>query len=214
MATAGRLLLMPETRGEPARRVPPMRDAGRGATVAIEEAGIDARLGEVVADRPGAAWCWAACVGAIARLHGQALDQRRIVGQLHDRQPDLPAWGASVAAATTRRWLSDDYRWFACRCDVVWDGAPGGERAGAAITAARLLADGHPPILGASGHAVLLTAITFARDGSGNGQPLAAVLRDPWPGAGRRALRPADWTGARFLAKLNVFPDDPQRWWR
>lgn len=205
---AGRLLLMPDAAREAARA------GGASRPIAIEEAGIDARLGEVVAERPEAAWCWAACVGAIVRLHGQSLDQRRIVAQLHERHPDLPAWGHRVAAATSRRWLADDYRWFACRCDVVWDGTAGGERAGAAIVAARALADGHPLILGANGHAVVLSAITFARDGAGNGQPLAAVLRDPWPGAGRRALRPADWTGARFLAKLNVFPDDAQGWWR
>lgn len=207
MATAGRLLLMPE-----ARRAPAKPAAMPAAALAIEEADADARLGDVAAGRAEAAWCWAACVGAIMRRHGQALDQRRIVAQLHERRPDLPAWGRSLADATSRRWLSDDYRWFLCRCDVLWEGAAG-ERMAAAIIAARALADGDPLILGAGGHAMVLTALTFARDGRGNGQPLAGIVRDPWPGAGRRALRPGEWAAARFLARLNVAADDAE-WWR
>ncbi|MBV8190396.1 MAG: hypothetical protein JO339_24350, partial [Alphaproteobacteria bacterium] len=70
--------------------------------------------------------------------------------------------------------------------------------------AARELADDQPLIIGTGGHAMVLTALTYFRDVYGNGQPLSAVVRDPWPGRGRRELSRQEWYGTGFLAKVHA----------
>jgi hypothetical protein len=200
------LRLMPGSARAAQQRIPPpLYD------VAIGVAGVDARIAPVEAEGASPVWCWAACVSAILRAQGHALAQRRVVAELYGRAPG-PAWGRDIAEATTRRWLADDFRWLSVRCVAIYDGDTRVERAELAAAAADELAAGNPLILGAGDHAMLLTEITVARDAYGNGQPLAAIVRDPWPGKGRRALKPHDWTGARFLAKLATRADERTGW--
>jgi len=194
------LRLMPGGGRAALQRIPPALHA-----IEISEAGLDGRIGPVEAEGASPVWCWAACVSAVLRAEGHALAQRRVVADTYGRAPG-PAWGRDVADATSRRWLADDYRWLTLRCVVIYDGDPQVERADLAVEAARELAAGSPLIFGAGDHAMLLTEIVVARDAHGNGQPLAAIVRDPWPGKGRRPLKPQEWTGARFLAKLVARP--------
>lgn len=205
------LLLMPGSGRAALQRLPPSL-----YDVEISAAGLDARIGPVEAEGASPVWCWAACVSAILRAQGHDLAQRRIVAETYGRAPG-PAWGRHVADATTRRWLADDFRWLSCKCVVIYDGDPKVERADLATEAARELAEGSPLMLGAGdpvigSRVMLLTEITVARDAYGNGQPLAAIVRDPWPGKGRRPLKPQEWTGARFLAKLISRADDRGGW--
>jgi hypothetical protein len=200
------LLLMPGGGRAGAHRLPPSL-----VDVEISSAGLDARIGPVEAEHASPPWCWAACVSAILRAQGHELAQRRVVAETYGRAPG-PAWGRDIADATTRRWLADDFRWLSCRCVVLYDGDPKVERADLAVDAARELAEGSALILGAGDHVTLLTEITVARDAFGNGQPLAAIVRDPLPGKGRRPLKPHEWTGARFLAKLITRTDDRGGW--
>ena len=86
----------------------------------------------------------------------------------------------------------------------MWDTHFFVARPDAAIEAARELADDNPLIVGATGHAMVLTAMTYARDVAGNGQPLSLTVRDPWPGRGRRQLSPQEWAGTSFLAKVII----------
>lgn len=168
------------------------------------EAGLDQNLGAVTAQQQNSQWCWAACISAIFSYHGYPVEQGRIVADTYGRQVDLPAHGRQIAAATNRTWLDSRGRQFASQCEVLWDSGAHVGRPDAAGQAAQELVQGHPLIIGAAGHAMVLTAMSYARDAMGNGQPTQAIVRDPWPGRGRRALMPQEWMQVQFLARVRV----------
>ncbi len=168
------------------------------------EAGIDNRMRSVVASQQNSQWCWAACVGAIFAFHGFEVDQRRIVQATYGQAVNLPAHGRQIAAASSRNWTTDDGRRFTAYCDVLWDSQFHVGRPTAVADAAQELAEERPLIIGTGGHAMVLTAMTYLRDGYGRGQPHAAVVRDPWPGIGRRPLSTQEWYGTSFLARIRV----------
>jgi hypothetical protein len=172
--------------------------------VQLCEVGIDSRVRGVSAQQRNSQWCWAACISGIFAYHGCAVSQRRIVAQTYGHAVNLPAHGPQIAAATSQEWETDDGNWFSAECEVLWDTHFFVARPDAAIEAARELADDNPLIVGATGHAMVLTAMTYARDVAGNGQPLSLTVRDPWPGRGRRQLSPQEWAGTSFLAKVII----------
>lgn len=172
--------------------------------VQVCEAGIDSRVHVVQALQQSSQWCWAACISAIFAFHGYTVSQQRIVQATYGRSVNLPAHGPQIAAATSRTWQTDDGVTFNGRCEVLWDRQFFVGRPDAPAEAAHELADDQPLIIGTGGHAMVLTAMTYARDAYGRGQPQAAVVRDPWPGRGRRQLSPQEWYGTTFLAKVHA----------
>jgi hypothetical protein len=66
------------------------------------------------------------------------------------------------------------------------------------------LTDNHPLLIGALGHAVVLTAVTFYPTMQGP-QIVDAIVRDPWPTAPpRRSLTPQEWYNISFGARIRV----------
>jgi hypothetical protein len=175
---------------------------GRGIQVC--EVGLDQNLGAVTAQQEHSQWCWAACISAIFGYHGFPVDQGRIVEATYGRLVNLPAHGRQIAEATNRPWQDDRGRSFTAQCQVLWDTGEYVARPDAAAQAAQELAQGEPLIIGAAGHAMVLTAMSFARNANGAGQPTQAIVRDPWPGHGRRPLLPQEWAQVVFLAKVHV----------
>src|SRR5262249_6979295 len=157
------------------------------------EAGLDDNVGAVQAQQEHSQWCWAACISAVFRYYGYAVPQARIVTDTFGQLVNAPAVGPQIAAATHRQWVDDRGPRFAARCEVLWDSGLNVTRPDAVAQSAQELALGHPLIIGATGHAMVLTAMAFARDARGNGQPTQAIVRDPWPGRGRRQLAPQEW---------------------
>lgn len=170
------------------------------------ECGIDNRIRSVVANQQNSQWCWAASVSAIFAFHGFDVSQRRIVEATYGQVVNLPAHGPTIAAASSRDWATDDGRRFTAYCDVLWDSQFHVGRPTAVADAANELAQDQPLIIGTGGHAMVLTAMTYLRDTNGGGQPRAAVVRDPWPGAGRRQLSAQEWYGTSFLARIRAVP--------
>jgi hypothetical protein len=168
------------------------------------EVGLDQNLGAVTAQQQNSQWCWAAVISAIFAYHGHPVDQARIVAATYGQLVNLPAHGRQIAAATSRSWRDMRGRTFVSQCQVLWDSGAYVARPDAAGQAAQELAEGNPLIIGAAGHAMVLTAMTYARNAMGGGQPTQAIVRDPWPGRGRRALQPYEWMQIQFLAKVHV----------
>ena len=168
------------------------------------EVGLDQNLGAVTAQQQNSQWCWAACISAIFSYHGYPVEQGRIVAATYGQLVNLPAHGRQIAAATNRPWQDVRGRAFASQCQVLWDSGAYVARPDAAGQAAQELAQGHPLIIGAAGHAMVLTAMSYARNAAGGGQPTQAIVRDPWPGRGRRALEQREWMQIQFLAKVQV----------
>lgn len=151
-------------------------------------------------------WCWAACIEAIFALHGHPVPQEAIVHRLFGGLVCRPVPGPGIVRAVDGAWRDASGTRFGAEAEVLWDAQYGFGRPDAAAEAARELAEGNPLINGALGHATVLTAMTYARDAAGRGQPLQIVVRDPWPlNPNRRVLGPQEAMGTMFLAKVRVF---------
>ena len=168
------------------------------------EAGIEARVGAFEAEQLHSRWCWAACISAIFRYHGFWVSQQQIVEETFGRLVNLPAYGPQIMSAVNRSWVDEGGRRFVSHGAVLWDADASIGGLGATGEASRELADGNPLILGTAGHAVVLTALIYERDSQGRGGPNVAVVRDPWPGRGRRTLSRTEWQQTRFLAKIRA----------
>lgn len=150
-------------------------------------------------------WCWAACIESIFALRGYEVSQTEIVERVYAQPVCAPAIGAVIAEAASGTWLTHDGRRFTARTDVLIDANAGIWRQDAAVVAARELQADRPLIVGAMGHAVLLTALTYGRDGNGNYEILEAVVRDPWPtNPNRRVLSAMEAQEMFFLAAVRM----------
>lgn len=150
-------------------------------------------------------WCWAACVESIFALNGLQVSQADIVARVYQQPVCAPAYGPTIAAAATGIWQTASGRRISTSTEVLIDAENGVWRQDAAVVAAAELTADRPLIVGALGHAVLLTAFTYAHDGYGNYRILEAVVRDPWPTSpNRRVLTEAEASQLFFLAAVRT----------
>lgn len=150
-------------------------------------------------------WCWAACIEAIFTFHGHPTKQERIVEKVFGNAATChAAIGPQIVAAIDGDWKDDRDDSFEASAEVLWDAQFAFGRPDAVLQAARELEADNPLILGALGHATVLTAMTY----SGNGvavQLNQLVVRDPFPGnPNRRNFTPQEAFATQFLAKVTV----------
>jgi hypothetical protein len=165
---------------------------------------VGVAVGVGTARQECAEWCWAACVEAVFRFHGHPVAQPRIVEKVFNSGICRAAIGPQIVEAIDGTWTDDRDNDFDAECEVLWDAQFQFGRPDAVVQAARELEAGNPLILGAMGHATLLTAMTY----SGNGilvQLNELIVRDPWPGnPNRRALTLVEAMNTQFLAKVAI----------
>lgn len=163
------------------------------------EAGIDSRLAHVSAASVGGQhmtqWCWAACIEMVFRYYGLRVPQEAIVQQTWGGIVNLPGQPNQILANLNRPWRDSGGRGFYVSGDA-FSANP--------MTAAQDLSNDMPLIIGTMGHAMVLTSLTYVRDQFGRGDVTAAVVRDPWPGNGRRVLSAQEWYSTSFLARIRV----------
>jgi hypothetical protein len=142
-------------------------------------------------------WCWAACISMVFDFYGHPVDQKRIVQETWGVVTDMAALPPSVLKDLNRQWTDDQGRSFLCRGDMLSVNLN---------TAIQDLEDGHPLIIGAGGHATVLTAVTSAVDRvTGQFVVQQVVVRDPWPGnGGRRLLTPMEWASINFAVRIRL----------
>lgn len=151
-------------------------------------------------------WCWAACIETIFGIAGHQVPQQEIVARVYGGPVCAAANGPTIANAVSGQWRSRAGRVFSSNCEVLIDSHFGIWRGDAHLVAAAELEANRPLILGALGHAVLLTAMTFGRDRYGNVQVGDMVIRDPWPtNPNRRTLMPHEVQQISFLARVSVW---------
>ncbi len=164
------------------------------------ESGIDSSIAHVNAGSVGgqhlSQWCWAACIEMVFRYYGHRVPQAGIVAETWGRIVDLPGQPWQILANLNRQWVDQDGNAFSVSGDV-YSANP--------ITASQDLAQNMPLIIGTMGHAMVLTSLIYVRDSFGNGSVNAAIVRDPWPGRGRRVLSAQEWFNTSFLARIRVF---------
>lgn len=163
------------------------------------EAGIDSRLAHVSAASVGGQhmnqWCWAACIEMVFKYYGLNVPQETIVQQTWGAIVNLPGQPHQILANLNRPWRDSYGRDFYVSGDA-FSANP--------VTAAQDLSNNMPLIIGTMGHVMVLTSLQYVRDQWGNGEVMAAVVRDPWPGRGRRVLSAQEWYSTSFLARIRV----------
>lgn len=163
------------------------------------EAGIHSNLAYVSAAATGGQhmnqWCWAACIEMVFKYYGLNVPQKTIVQQTWGQIVNLPGQPGQILANLNRPWIDANGQRFYVSGDS-YTANP--------ITAAQDLSQDMPLIIGTMGHAMVLTSLQYSRDQWGNGQVNAAVVRDPWPGKGRRVLTSQEWYNTSFLARIRI----------
>lgn len=163
------------------------------------EAGIDTRLAHVSATSVGGQhmnqWCWAACIEMVFRYYGLRVPQEAIVQQTWGGIVNLPGQPHQILSNLNRPWRDSSGRHFQVSGDTY---------SANHISAAQDLSNDMPLIIGTMGHAMVLTSLQYVRDQYGRGKVTAAVVRDPWPGKGRRVLSAQEWYNTSFLARIRV----------
>jgi hypothetical protein len=139
-------------------------------------------------------WCWAACISGIFSYYGHPVSQARIVREAYGAIVNLPGNPVQILAAINRQWIDDNGVSFL---------ASGNSFGLTNAIAAQELAANRPLIVGALGHATVLTALEYVRDLWGNGNVKLATVRDPWPyNPQRRALTLQEWNNITFAAAV------------
>lgn len=142
-------------------------------------------------------WCWAACISMIFSFHGHEVSQERIVTETWGQPMNMPGQPSDILRDLNRAWKDDDDDHF----QVTGDSLSVNN-----LSAVADLLDDEPLIIGALGHAMVLTALTSnVNVQTGAFQIVQAVVRDPWPSnGGRRALSPMEWGNIAFAARVRV----------
>ena len=140
-------------------------------------------------------WCWVACLSMIFRYHGHPVSQIRIVREnWQGNVLNMPAQPDQILANLNSNWTDDNGNDFSVAGDSL---------SANNISAVMDLQQDEPLIIGALGHAMILTALTADTNlASGAWQIVGATVRDPL--RGQRVLSPQEWYNIRFAARVRV----------
>ena len=145
-------------------------------------------------------WCWAACIQMVFANKGYSVSQERIVRKVFEDETDAGASPNQIADAVDGSWSDANGRNFFADSEVLWDSSRFFAKTEPRERAAVYLDDGLPLIVGALGHATVLTGLQFERGGA-----LRIKVLDPWPSARRQRLLSAEETiNTSFLMAINV----------
>jgi Papain-like cysteine protease AvrRpt2 len=142
-------------------------------------------------------WCWAACIQMLFTYWGHPVDQKRIVKETWGSIVNMPGQPQQILADLNRDWKDDNGEDFTSQADSLSVNA---------ATAVVDLKEDRPLIIGALGHATVLTALTSdVNTQNGAWNVIAATVRDPLPGnGGKRILSPQEWYNINFGARVLV----------
>jgi hypothetical protein len=133
--------------------------------------------------------------------YGHRVSQTRIVQEAWGAVVNMPGDPDRILSDLNRTWKDDRGKSFSSTGDSLTANA---------ATAVIDLKEGRPLIIGALGHATVLTALTSdINTATGAWQVVAATVRDPWPSnGGRRILSPQEWYNINFVTRISVEDED------
>jgi hypothetical protein len=142
-------------------------------------------------------WCWAACISMVFNYYHHPVSQARIVKETWETIVNMPAQNDDILNDLNKSWTDDRGNDFTSSGDML---------SVSVETAADDLKGSRPLIIGALGHAMVLTALTANVDRmTGQYEIVAATVRDPWPTNGvRKILSPQEWFNIQFAARITV----------
>ena len=153
-----------------------------------------------------ARWCWAACIQNVFAFYGYDVAQEDVVTKVFGSEICQGGRLGDIIAAIDGEWIDAYGRSFRAQAkDMPGIGSqllnPDGSGVKALI---QELADGHPLINGAVGHATVLTEVTYAQEKYFNPVIEKVVVRDPWyDGPDYRVLRIEEIVGY-FVVRVTV----------
>ena len=155
-------------------------------------------LSFVAARQQNTQWCWAACIQMMFRMYGYDLPQYVLVQETWGGIVNMPAYPNQILAALNRIYVDSSGRRFSATGDAFTVNIS---------TAIQDLSNRSPLIVGALGHATVLTALNYTQSNAGELQVTSAIVRDPWPESpSRRTLSPQEWYNINFAARIRCYP--------
>lgn len=160
--------------------------------------GIPGNVMQFVAARQNnSQWCWAACIQMMFRVYGYDLPQELLVQQTWGALVNMPAQPEQIMRALNRTYVDRAGRRFRAVGDAFSVNL---------ATAIDDLSNNSPLIVGALGHATVLTALNYTESNVGERQVTSATVRDPWPdNPSRRTLSPQEWYNINFAARIRCY---------
>jgi hypothetical protein len=154
-------------------------------------------------------WCWAACIAAIFAFNNHEVDQRRIVERALGAPYDEAISGTQIISVINGQWVDKQGDSFDATAELLWDVQSRYFRPDAMRKARLEMESDNPLIVGALGHTVLLTSLTyriFDMHAENKRSDVDRVdIGDPWPGNPRfRALTAVELQQTTFLASVQV----------
>ena len=147
-------------------------------------------------------WCWAAAISMVFARYGYPVAQSDIVERMYGLAVDAGVPTHVLPAVIDRDWVSDG---LPVKASTRYQAAAPGATVPASLTLmVSSLRAGHPLILSAQGHAVVVVGVTYR----GLGQAFritGGTVIDPTPGVGLRPLQ-AEELGVALLASVDVAP--------
>jgi hypothetical protein len=149
-------------------------------------------------------WCWAACIAMVFEYYGHPVRQERLVSEAYGGLVNMPAQPWTMLAMLNRAWIDDNGKKFTCS-STSGSSNP--------LAAANDLAEDRPLIIGALGHAVVLTGLEYVAFYQrtpwglqlGPVNIINATVRDPLPGKGLRRLSGMEWANITFAVQIRIY---------
>lgn len=153
-------------------------------------------LAEAANTQHASEWCWAACISMVFAFYSHNVPQERIVEETFGTLANWPAQPQTIIQALNRTWADDEGDVFVVRCESSSISIP---------TIGQDLKDGHPLIIGALGHAMVLKSWSYLVDYTGQWRIDDIRVLDPWPYNPReRSLTWQEVANANFGVRIRV----------
>lgn len=150
-------------------------------------------------------WCWAACIQLIFQHFRYYVSQQAIVGSVFGGLVDRPLPGRDIAHAVASAWRDRRGRNFYPRARVLIDRQYGIGNPNAGGEAIADLSYGRPLIVGANGHATVVTRMKYTESVYEGIVIRDVLVRDPWPGSPAiRSLSPSEFYNTAFLMRVTI----------
>lgn len=175
----------------------PICDAWGNCPQSYCSVGLPSGYVEFVAARQRSSqWCWAACIEMAFAARGFIIPQEVFVRETWGDMVNMPGQPWQIVNALNRAYVDVKGRRFQAQGDVLTVNLD---------TMIDDLLHRQTLIVGALGHATMLTGLGWVTDGWSK-YVHDAVVRDPWPyQPSRRSLSAQEWFGIRFAVRIRCW---------
>lgn len=137
--------------------------------------------------------CWLACLQMVFKYHGYNVQAATILHDIYGGNMPKAPW--QDLSGFSKGLVDDNHHHLSFSTEKL---------SVRASDAAELLAENQPLIIGAFGHPVVLTAMSYTGDRLGGMTIVDATVLDPAPGKGTRIVSSPDWVNVTFITRISA----------